>query len=299
MVLDSIRISRNRLRLFLMLALAAVIGLMARVEAQPKGNQVRRPKGGPASPPLVQRSYRAGGLSRQALLYVPPSAREIPTPVLFVFHGHGGTSRDAAEMFGYHNEWREAIVVYPQGLNAPSAADPKGRASGWMLERPWEENRDIQLFDVVLTELEGEYQVDRSRIYASGFSHGGFFTYTLWAARPDRLAAVAPISCLAPPRSAPLSPKPVFYVGGLQDAQVTIERQRESIARVVEFNGCEAGRPGRRPGVMLYASANGHDVVTFLHPGGHTFPKPAAEPIVAFFRDHPLPAGAESVGPPP
>ena len=59
----------------------------------------------------------------------------------------------------------------------------------------------------MLTTLKKDYRVDEKRIYATGHSNGGGFTYLLWAARGDVFAAVAPCAAAAP-RSAPLAATP-------------------------------------------------------------------------------------------
>jgi polyhydroxybutyrate depolymerase len=68
------------------------------------------------------------GVTREALVYVPPAAKTTPSPVVFAFHGHGGTMKGAATTFAYHRHWPEAIAVYMQGLNTPGAlTDPEGK----------------------------------------------------------------------------------------------------------------------------------------------------------------------------
>jgi hypothetical protein len=68
---------------------------------------------------LAHREWKVDGLTREALVYAPPKAKTDPTPVVFAFHGHGGSMQRAANMFGYHTLWPEAIVVYMQGVNTP------------------------------------------------------------------------------------------------------------------------------------------------------------------------------------
>src|ERR1044071_4508407 len=75
----------------------------------------------------VTRTWTVNGVTREALVYAPASAKTKPTPIVFAFHGHGGSMHNAARSFGYHDLWPEAIVVYPQGLNTPGQlTDPAG-----------------------------------------------------------------------------------------------------------------------------------------------------------------------------
>ena len=67
----------------------------------------------------TRRKWNMDGVGREALVYVPPKAKTAATPVVFAFHGHGGTANHDAQTFGYHALWPEAMVVYLQGRNTP------------------------------------------------------------------------------------------------------------------------------------------------------------------------------------
>jgi polyhydroxybutyrate depolymerase len=234
----------------------------------------------------VRRQFTVEGVERHALVFAPRSALDSPAPVVFAFHGHGGTAQQSAEMFGYHQAWEEAIVVYPQGLPTPTNSDPAGKKPGWTTSGSKSDNRDLKFFDVMLGELKKEFQVDDRRIYASGTSNGGFFTYTLWGARPDVLAAVAPAAATTRRLEDQLTPKPVFLVAGEMDPVVKIESQRATIEFVRKLNNCGEGRPGRRPAITNYQSPDGNTVASFIHSRGHGFPEEASQPIVEFFKRH-------------
>lgn len=156
------------------------------------------------------------GVVREALIYAPATARTKATPVVFVFHGHGGNMNQVARSFGLHTLWPEALVIYPQGLNTPGRlTDPEGKRAGWQKEVGDQGDRDLKFFDTMLESLKKDYKVDTRRIYATGHSNGGAFTYLLWAARGDRFAAFAP-SAAATSREhlSQFKPKPVLHVAG-------------------------------------------------------------------------------------
>lgn len=50
----------------------------------------------------VQREWTVNGLARKALVSVPPAALTNPAPVVFAFHGHGGTMQRTASKFRFH-----------------------------------------------------------------------------------------------------------------------------------------------------------------------------------------------------
>src|SRR4051812_20174202 len=62
---------------------------------------------------------QVGDLTRDLLVYAPKSAKEKATPIVFVFHGHGGNAQNAARSFAMNQHWPEAISVCMQGLNTP------------------------------------------------------------------------------------------------------------------------------------------------------------------------------------
>ncbi|MCB1064357.1 MAG: hypothetical protein KDN20_15745, partial [Verrucomicrobiae bacterium] len=105
-----------------------------------------------AEQPELQRvEIQVEGVAREFLVHTPASAKEKATPLVFAFHGHGGSMRNASRMFAMHQHWPEAISVYMQGLNTPGRlTDPEGKKPGWQ-GRPGDQgDRDLKFFDAVL-----------------------------------------------------------------------------------------------------------------------------------------------------
>ncbi len=227
------------------------------------------------------------GVAREALIYVPPGAKTAATPVVFVFHGHGGNSRQAARSFAMGREWPQAISVYMQGLNTPGRlTDPEGKKPGWQKEVGDQNDRDLKFFDAVLARLKQDYKVDGKRIYSTGHSNGGAFTYLLWAERGDVFAAVAP-SAAAFRNVKKLKPKPAMHLAGEQDTLVKFTWQKLTMDAVRNLNGCDReGKPWDEQ-CTIYPSKIGTPLVTFIHPSGHQFTKEAPALIVKFFQEHP------------
>ena len=133
-----------------------------------------------AAEALMHRQWTVDGVARQALVYLPPPAGTNPAPVIFAFHGHGGSMQNAARTFRLQTRWPEALVVYMQGLNTPGRlTDPEGKRPGWQSAEGDQGDRDLKFFDTVLDSLRKDYRVDDKRIYATGHSNGGGFTYLL------------------------------------------------------------------------------------------------------------------------
>ena len=239
----------------------------------------------------THRTWTVDGTTREALVYVPTQARTNAAPLVFAFHGHGGSMQNAARSFSYHTRWPEAIVVYMQGLNTPGRlTDPEGEKPGWQAAVGDQSDRDLKFFDAVLASLKADYDVDDKRIYATGHSNGGSFTYLLWAQRGDVFAAVAPSAAVGA-RSVPkLKPKPVLHVAGEKDPLVKFAWQQQMIEALRKLNQCGEGQSWEgEKGCTVYPSKLGDPVVTFIHPGTHQFPATAPDIIVKFFKQHPLP----------
>lgn len=234
----------------------------------------------------TRREWMVDGVAREALVHVPADAKSHATPIVFAFHGHGGNMNQAMRSFGYHALWPEALVVYPQGLNTPGRlTDPEGKRPGWQHGPGAENDRDLKFFDAMLASLKEDYKVDDKRIYSTGHSNGGGFTYLLWATRGDHFAAMAPSAAAAPTLLGMLKPKPVLHVAGENDPLVKYEWQKATMAAVRKTNQCGEGQAWESDkNCTYYASPLGTPVVTAIHPGGHQFLKQAPEVIVKFFK---------------
>jgi polyhydroxybutyrate depolymerase len=235
----------------------------------------------------VRREFKVGDDAREALVVAPASAKSAAAPLVLVFHGHGGTAKNAAAGFAIHKHWPEAVVVYPQGLPTPGRlTDREGKKSGWQAGVGEQNDRDLKFFDAMIAALKAELKIDEKRVYSTGHSNGGSFTYILWGARGDVLAAVAPSAAPAPAAGKGLTPKPLLHIGAENDPLVKFEWQKRTIDAARSINGCAAEGKEHGKFCTLYESKTGTPVMTFLHGGGHKFPAEAPPVIVAFFKEH-------------
>ncbi len=243
----------------------------------------------------LTRQWQVADETRQAIIMAPEVAKQSDSPVIFAFHGHGGTAKHAARSFGFQDHWPEAIVVYMQGLNTPGRlTDPDGKKTGWQSTAGDQGDRDLKFFDAVLATLKKEYKVDASRIYATGHSNGGGFTYLLWGQRGDVFAAVAPSASAASNRGyRDLKPKPALHVAGDNDPLVKYSWQQVAMQIVRDINGCEKSSvPWASEGEVVgreYRSPAGTPFVSLIHHGEHKFLPETSQLIVKFFQQHSSP----------
>lgn len=228
------------------------------------------------------------GVARTGVVYAPPSAKEAPAPVVFVFHGHGGNALQAGRSFAMFRHWPEAISVYLQGLNTPGRlTDPEGKKPGWQHSAGDQGDRDLKFFDAVLSHLKDAYKVDTKRIFSTGHSNGGGFTYLLWQTRPEVLCAVAPSAAVSARLAQPglFKPKPCLHIAGRMDPLVKFAWQELAMAKVKQINGCDAEGSSWAADCTLYPSKTGTPFIAFIHPGNHKFPEEAPPLIAKFFRE--------------
>jgi len=234
----------------------------------------------------VPRTWDVDGVKREALVYPPSKPAAGKVPLVFDFHGHGGTARHAARTHHIHAAWPEALVVYMQGLNTPGKlSDPDGKRPGWQHSPGDQKDRDLKFFDAVLASMRTDYAVDDARVYATGHSNGGAFTYLLWAKRGDEFAAFAPVAAAAGVYFLDAKPKPVFHAASESDPLVTFAMQQRTLDRVKKLNGCAADGEEWAKGCQRYTSKSGALVVVYLHEEGHKYPEATPELIVKFFKE--------------
>jgi polyhydroxybutyrate depolymerase len=140
----------------------------------------------------------------------------------------------------------------------------------------------------MLASLKQDYRVDEKRLYATGHSNGGGFTYLLWAARGDRFGAFAPSGAAATGVLGQLKPKPVLHVAGENDPLVKFAWQKETMHGLRRLNLCGEGQPWGQ-WCTLYPSKIGAPLVTCIYPGGHLPPPEVPAMIVRFFKEQAKP----------
>lgn len=196
-----------------------------------------------ATEALTRVSHRAlevGG-RRRGYVFVEPNGLDPGRryPLILVFHGDGG---DGA---GFHRAWpfervtgKDAFLAYLDGLNAT-----------WDLEDT-RNNPEVAFVDAVIAEIDRAYPIDRARLFATGYSSGGFLVNVLACHRPGMLRAIASNAGGAPyrqlekwPNGYPKCPKqkPVAMLAlhGERDTGVTLDSGRFSAEYWAYVNGCK------------------------------------------------------------
>jgi polyhydroxybutyrate depolymerase len=214
---------------------------------------------------LTNMAWDIDGTTRRALVHLPTGTNR--APIILAFHGHGGTMDFAARKFRLHELWPEAVVVYPQGLATKTPRDLEGTRAGWLM-LPTTNNKDLKFFDAMLETARRDWHINTNRVYVSGHSNGGGFTYLLLGTRGDALAAVAPVAAGGAQLLRQAKPCPVLHIAGKNDLIVDFKNQERAVEAARRINTTNA------------------PVEFVVHNGGHAYPDDASEKIVAFFKQH-------------
>ena len=226
----------------------------------------------PPGPGTSTFTLEHGGLNRAYVVHVPSAYESgTPAPLLMAFHGNGGMA-DAflseTDLTALADE-EGLILVYPQGSLL------EGESTHWNPLPPSDDNKsstdDLGFVAALLDTLIATFNVDTDRVYACGYSNGGFMTYGLACAMSDRFAAVGDASgtmITAPEDCAPSHPTPVITFHGTDDSVVPYEGSEhytssdELVAYWVGVNGI-SGEP-----VVTTLSDGGTTVERTLYEGG-------------------------------
>ncbi|MBX7174644.1 MAG: alpha/beta hydrolase [Pyrinomonadaceae bacterium] len=232
-------------------------------------------------------TFNIEGVERKAIIH-QGEAKTKKSPVLFVFHGHGGNARLVERRFKFHDAWKDAIVVYMEGIpGIGMLTDREGVRNGWQ-NNPGEVNdRDLKFFDEVLKQLQKDYQVDDKRIYAVGHSNGSRFVNVLWAARADKFAAFCAVAGPGGAMIQNAPPKSIWISMGESDPIVPIGLQKRSAELVKTVLKVDTNKGVANGEITTYNGVNGTELIIEDRNAGHEFPIESIPAIVEFFKRNP------------
>ena len=199
-----------------------------------------------SSSSLNYRTYEGNGLSnfyidhdglrREFFLYIPQSIGSKNNPVIFNFHGYSG---QAQQFFNYTDlveisETNGIILVYPQGALLNGVTHWNAAPNGNISTLNKSSVDDLGFFNAMLEEINQDDLIDLKRVYAIGYSNGGFFSYFLACNTDNVLAAIGDVAgtMLVDTYNTcnPSNPIPVLNIHGTYDG-------------VVPYNGNQGFKP--------------------------------------------------------
>ena len=163
------------------------------------------------------------GVERSAL-FVNAPADGTKRPAVIVLHGGMGSAERMRASAGFDAlAWESGfMVVYAQGTDFGEGR--RAWNTGHLLRRQVRDAEDIAYFDALIDALVRNHGADPTRIYMTGASNGGMMTFVYAVARPERLAAIAPVvASMFTFEKTPSVPLPILIINGAQDDEVPIE----------------------------------------------------------------------------
>jgi polyhydroxybutyrate depolymerase len=151
------------------------------------------------------------GTTREYIIYVPDDYTGTSSlPLLLSFHG---LASNMEFNFNYTNfdqlaERENFLVVHPNGID-----------NRWTVNA--RNNPDIDFVEALLDQLENDYKIEPNRIYSTGMSNGGNFSFTLACELNNKIAAIASVTGLmlkiAIGDCIPTRPLAILHIHGTED----------------------------------------------------------------------------------
>ncbi len=173
--------------------------------------------------PFIPQPNRSVGVPRTFYTYVPPSYDPaIPMPLVVALHGRPGNAGGIALIMDWNRiaDRYGFIVVYPEGIR-----------QGWNSARGVRGFEDSGLDDArflsdLIHDLSLDLNIDQRRIYAAGFSNGGYMAQRLACERPEQYAAIAIVGATFNPYLQQFcdgDTVPIIFIHGTEDVSIPWE----------------------------------------------------------------------------
>ncbi len=209
------------------------------------------------------------GTSRAAQIWVSDAAATLDGPLVFYWHGAGGSPDEATSVLGP----AMTDVLAAGGIVVALTHDPAAGTFPWFLTAGTRQD-DLDFADEAVACAESTIGIDEHRIHAIGFSAGALHVGQMAFLRTSYLASVVTYSGGLIARNAPTPDAP--------DARIAAMALFGGADDVVVISFTTATRNFRDA-----LRRGGHFVFTCDHGMGHTVPRAAIPFAWQFLQDHP------------
>lgn len=171
-------------------------------------------------------NIKVGTTTRTIIAYAPEGLPKQPALVI-VCHG----ANQDANYIQNESKWEtiadtaKFVVVYANGVN--KFWDISGTS-------------DLKFMETIIDSMYSRHHINKNRVYLTGFSMGGMFTYYAASKMADKIAAFAPVSgyLMGGPNATASRPVPILHTHGTGDDVCTYAPVQSHIDAWVKFNGC-------------------------------------------------------------
>ena len=168
------------------------------------------------------RSIEVEGETREYLIYVPNTYDTIQSfPLMLNFHGFTMSARNQIEVSDMRalSETDEFILVYPQGTRLWGSTH--WNVGSWTLGS---NAKDVEFIAALINQIADNYNIDDERVYACGYSNGGFFSHELACQLSQKIAAIGTVAANISEETInncnPSHPIPIITISGTRDDEV-------------------------------------------------------------------------------
>ena len=163
-------------------------------------------------------------IERTYVLHIPSSYDgSQAVPLVLNFHGGGGNAETQIKTSGFSELANEHgfIVAYPNGTGRQEDKLLTWNGGTCCAYAATNQVDDVGFVRALIAEVQANYKIDSKRIYATGMSNGGIFSYRLACDASDLFAAVAPVAGTQNyPQCNPTEPVSVIHFHGTEDGHV-------------------------------------------------------------------------------
>jgi poly(3-hydroxybutyrate) depolymerase len=178
---------------------------------------------------VENRQITVNGANQTYVLYVGRGyTGTTSAAVLIAFHGYG----DSASNYIQTSRWMTLADQHGFILGVPHKPASGGKSSG-----SWDaystSSSDLSFADAVSKDIQDNHNTNPKRLYAVGFSQGGYFTYLYGMTRASTLAAFGVQAASSPglPLTASRKIAAIFVIGSLDSAYNRAQQDSQNLQK--------------------------------------------------------------------
>ncbi len=232
-------------------------------------------------------------------------------PLVIYLHSYGWNPEQGMNYTALNTvaDTSNFLVAYPSAN--PNWNSGIGDSPSW----PTPNFNDVGFINALIDTLSNRYSIDLERIYACGFSNGGFMAYKLACQLNHRIAAIASVGGVVSNSTIdncnPISTMPILHIHGTKDGFVPINGKGgwntvdQSINYWTKFNNCAqvdtiilpdlVPNDGCTVEKIVYTNCTDNSNIIYYKviDGGHSWPGATIDPDWARHRNLDIDANTE------
>lgn len=214
--------------------------------------------------------------------HLVPSKAKTPVPLIVGFHGYGGNGKGMVGLFGQEElSDGKAVFIYPDGVEQAWYQN----ALGWD-QRSATTPDTIFIKDLVDTALK-EHCIDATRVYAVGFSWGGYMSNHVGCALGDRFRATASFAGGASDTKNCTGPASALFAHGTADTSELISEGKKARDEWLKLNACGSTTQNAADGACVSYDGCTSPVWWCEHGGSHEVPANLKPVVWDFLQNSP------------